>query len=45
VKESVKVVHEAGFIRKGKDIVFTSGTKLIPGRTNLLGIFHVSDLV
>ena len=45
ISESVRTVYEEGFIRKEKDIVFTSGTRLIPGRTNLVGVFHVEDLI
>ncbi|MFW9798155.1 MAG: pyruvate kinase, partial [Candidatus Thorarchaeota archaeon] len=42
---SAQVVYERGFIGKDKDIVFTSGVKMIPGRTNVVGVFHVHDLV
>jgi pyruvate kinase len=42
---SAQTVYDRGFISKGKDIVFTSGVQMIPGRTNVVGVFHVSDLV
>ncbi|MGY5871305.1 MAG: pyruvate kinase [Candidatus Thorarchaeota archaeon] len=42
---SAKIVYDLGYIKKGKDIVFTSGVQMIPGRTNVVGVFHVSDLV
>ncbi|MFW9814251.1 MAG: pyruvate kinase [Candidatus Thorarchaeota archaeon] len=45
VKESAQVVYDMGLISKEKDIVFTSGVKMIPGRTNVVGVFHVRDLV
>ncbi len=45
IKASVNVVYSQGLIGLDKDIVFTSGTRLIPGRTNLVGVFHVKDLV
>ncbi len=45
VKESTQVVFEMGLIEKEKDIVFTSGVKMIPGRTNVVGVFHVRDLI
>jgi pyruvate kinase len=45
VKESAQIVYDMGFISKEKDIVFTSGVKMIPGRTNVVGVFHVRDLV
>jgi pyruvate kinase len=45
VKESTQVVYDRGLIDKEKDIVFTSGVKMIPGRTNVVGVFHVKDLV
>jgi pyruvate kinase len=45
VKESVQVVFDLGLIEKEKDIVFTSGVKMIPGRTNVVGVFHVRDLI
>jgi pyruvate kinase len=44
-REAVRVVFEAGYVRKEKDIVFTSGMRYIQGRTNLVGVFHVKDLV
>lgn len=34
-----------GLISRGKDIVFTSGIKNIEGKTNIVGVFHVRDLV
>jgi pyruvate kinase len=45
VKESVQVVFDMGLIDKEKDIVFTSGVKMIPGRTNVVGVFHIKDLI
>ncbi|MHA2059135.1 MAG: pyruvate kinase [Candidatus Thorarchaeota archaeon] len=45
VKESTQVVFEMGLVSKEKDIVFTSGVKMIPGRTNVVGVFHVKDLI
>ncbi len=45
VRESVKAVYAQGLIDREKDIVFTSGTKFTPGRTNVLGVFHVRDLL
>ncbi|MHA2160376.1 MAG: pyruvate kinase [Candidatus Thorarchaeota archaeon] len=45
VKESTQIVFDKGLIDKEKDIVFTSGVKMIPGRTNVVGVFHVKDLI
>ncbi len=45
ILEAVRVVYEEGLVDKDSDIVFTSGTRLIPGRTNLVGVFHVRDLI
>lgn len=45
VMESVRVVHDRELIDIDKDIVFTSGVRHIPGRTNVVGVFHVRDLV
>jgi pyruvate kinase len=45
VREAVRVVHKQGFVSADKDIVFTSGIRHIPGRTNIVGIFHVEDLL
>ena len=45
VKEAVKTVYRAGLVDKKQDIVFTSGIRHIKNRTNILGIFHVSDLI
>lgn len=42
---SAQVVYDRGYISKNKDIVFTSGVQMIPGRTNVVGVFHVRDLV
>ena len=42
---STQVVYDKGYISKDKDIVFTSGVQMIPGRTNVVGVFHVDDLV
>jgi len=45
VQESVRAVYEEGLLDEKKDIVFTSGTRLIPGRTNIVGIYHIKDLI
>ncbi len=45
VQATTRAVYERGYISKDKDIVFTSGVKMIPGRTNVVGVFHVHDLV
>ncbi len=45
VQASTQVVYDRGFIDKNKDIVFTSGVQVIPGRTNVVGVFHVKDLL
>ncbi|MFW9844157.1 MAG: pyruvate kinase [Candidatus Thorarchaeota archaeon] len=45
VQASTQVVYDRGFISKDKDIVFTSGVQMIPGRTNVVGVFHVDDIV
>ena len=45
VMESTRVAFEKGLVSKDQDIVFTSGIQMIPGRTNVLGLFHVKDLV
>ena len=45
VKESTQVVFDKGLVNKDEDIVFTSGVKMIPGRTNVVGVFHVKDLI
>ncbi|MBY8998957.1 MAG: pyruvate kinase [Candidatus Thorarchaeota archaeon] len=45
VRESTQVAYDMGLISKEKDIVFTSGVKMIPGRTNVVGVFHVRDLI
>jgi pyruvate kinase len=45
VRESVRAVHNAGYIDAEKDVVFTSGIRHIPGRTNIMGVFHVEDLL
>jgi pyruvate kinase len=45
VQASAQVVYDKGYIERGKDIVFTSGVQMIPGRTNVVGVFHVNDLV
>ena len=45
VKATVQVVYERGLISRDKDIVFTSGTRHIRGRTNVVALFHVRDLV
>ncbi|MHA2143222.1 MAG: pyruvate kinase [Candidatus Thorarchaeota archaeon] len=45
VMEAIRVVHAKGLISEDMDVVFTSGVRHIPGRTNVVGLFHVSDLV
>jgi pyruvate kinase len=45
VRESTQVVFDMGLVDKEMDIVFTSGVKMIPGRTNVVGVFHVRDLI
>ncbi len=45
VKEAVQAVHRAGLVGPDMDVVFTSGIRHIPHRTNILGIFHVQDLL
>ena len=45
VMETVRAVHAKGMIDEDKDVIFTSGVRHIPGRTNVVGLFHVSDLV
>jgi pyruvate kinase len=45
IQTSTQLVHDLGYISKNKDIVFTSGVQMIPGRTNVVGVFHVKDLV
>ena len=45
VQASAQIVYDRGYIKKEKDIVFTSGVQMIPGRTNVVGVFHVKDLV
>jgi pyruvate kinase len=45
VMEAVRTVHAQGLISEDKDVVFTSGVRHIPGRTNVVGLFHVSDLI
>ncbi|MCF2137580.1 MAG: pyruvate kinase [Candidatus Thorarchaeota archaeon] len=45
VKETVRIAYKQGLIEKDKDVVFTSGTRHIPGRTNIMALFHVRDLV
>ena len=45
VRESVRAVLQEGYISREKDIVFTSGVRLIPGRTNVVGIFHIRDVI
>ncbi len=45
VQASTQIVYDRGFIDKNKDIVFTSGVHMIPGRTNVVGVFHVKDLL
>jgi pyruvate kinase len=45
MQTSTQLVYDLGYISKDKDIVFTSGVQMIPGRTNVVGVFHVKDLV
>ncbi len=45
VRQSVRAVYAEGFLDDEKDVVFTSGTRLIPGRTNIVGVYHVRDLI
>ncbi len=45
IREAVRTVHGMGLIGSDKDVVFTSGIRHIPGRTNLVGVFHVRDLI
>ncbi|MFW9893612.1 MAG: pyruvate kinase alpha/beta domain-containing protein [Candidatus Thorarchaeota archaeon] len=45
VRESTRLAYEKGLVGKDKDIVFTSGVHMIPGRTNVVGVFQVKDLV
>ncbi len=45
VLEAVRAVYAQGLISKDKDIVFTSGTKNIEGKTNIVGVFHVLNLI
>ncbi|TFH04264.1 MAG: pyruvate kinase, partial [Candidatus Thorarchaeota archaeon] len=45
VQASAQIAYDRGYISKDKDIVFTSGVQMIPGRTNVVGVFHVRDLV
>ena len=45
VREAVRAVYAQGLISREKDIVFTSGTRNIEGKTNIVGVFHVSDLL
>jgi pyruvate kinase len=45
IREAVRTVQSRGLIGSDKDIVFTSGIRHIPGRTNLVGVFHVRDLI
>ena len=45
IQTSTQMVYDMGYISKDKDIVFTSGVRMIPGRTNVVGVFHVKDLV
>ncbi|NHI82912.1 MAG: pyruvate kinase [Candidatus Thorarchaeota archaeon] len=45
VMEAVCAAHERELISIDKDVVFTSGVRHIPGKTNVVGVFHVRDLV
>ena len=45
VRESVRAVYKMGYLDKDKDIIFTSGIRHIPGRTNIMGVFHIEDLL
>jgi pyruvate kinase len=44
VRETVRLVHQESHISDQKDIVFTSGVRMIRGKPNLLGVFHVNDI-
>jgi len=45
VQEAIRAVYAQGLISKYKDIVFTSGTENIKGKTNIVAVFLVSDLL
>ncbi|MGY5877153.1 MAG: pyruvate kinase [Candidatus Thorarchaeota archaeon] len=45
VQAAVRAVHAEGFLNEEKDVVFTSGIRQIPGRTNIVGVFHIKDLL
>ena len=45
VQDSVRAVHAEGLLDDDKDVIFTSGTRLIPGRTNIVGLYHIRDLI
>ena len=45
VQQAVRRVHSEGLVSADKDVVFTSGIRHIPHRTNVCGVFHVSDLI
>ena len=40
-----EAVYAQGLVSKDKDIVFTSGTRDIEGKTSIVGVFHVQDLL
>lgn len=45
IREAVRTIQKMGLISSDKDVVFTSGIRHIQGRTNLVGVFHVKDLI
>jgi pyruvate kinase len=45
VKEATQIAFDKGLVDREMDIVFTSGVKMIPGRTNVVGVFHIRDLI
>lgn len=45
VQQAVRRVHKEGLVSEDKDVVFTSGIRHIPHRTNVCGVFHVRDLI
>ncbi|MFO7835750.1 MAG: pyruvate kinase [Candidatus Thorarchaeota archaeon] len=45
VQQAVRRVHKEGLVSEDKDVVFTSGIRHIPHRTNVCGVFHVADLI
>jgi pyruvate kinase len=45
VREAIRAIYAQGLISREKDIVFTSSTRNIKGKTNIVGVFHVLDLL